>query len=38
MDLKGTPGYKNKLIQIDSQCLVKTNGATFILIEEFGLF
>ena len=32
--IKGTPGYKNKLILIDSQWLVKTNGATCIFIEK----
>ena len=31
---EGTPGYKNKLILIDCQWLVKTNGATFIFIEK----
>ena len=31
-DVKGTPGYQNKLISLDSQWLVKTTGATFIFI------
>ena len=35
-ELEGTPGYKHKLILIDSQWLVKTNGATFIFIEKLG--
>ena len=30
--IKGTPGYKNKLIWIDSQWLVKTNGAIVFFI------
>ena len=34
--IKATPGYKNKFILIDSQWLVKTNGATFIFIEKLG--
>ena len=33
---KWTPGYKNKFILIDSQWLVKTNGATFIFIGKLG--
>ena len=35
--IKGTPGYKNMLIFIDSQRLVKTNGATFIFIDKLGI-
>ena len=31
-----TPDYKNKLILIDSQWLVKTNGATFFFLEKLG--
>ena len=34
--IKETPGYRHKLILIDSQWLVKTNGATFIFIEKLG--
>ena len=33
---KGTLGYKNKLIFIDCQWLVKINGATFIFIGKLG--
>ena len=35
-DIKETPGYKNKLIFIDCQWLVKTDDATFIFIEKLG--
>ena len=34
--LKGTPGYKNNIIFIDSQLLVKTNGVTFIFNRKLG--
>ena len=34
--LKGNPGYKNKLILIDSHWLVKTNVVSFIFIEKLG--
>ena len=35
-NLKGTPSYKNRLILIDSQWLVKTDGDTFIFKEKLG--
>ena len=31
--IEGIPGYINKLILVYSQCLVKTDGATFVVIE-----
>ena len=34
--IKGTPGYENKLIFIDSQLLLKTKGATFNFMEKLG--
>ena len=34
--IQGTPGYKNKLIFIDGQWLVKTNRAAFIFVGELG--
>ena len=34
--IKGTPGYKNKLILIDCQWLVKTNGSIFNFIGKSG--
>ena len=34
--LKGTPGYKNKLILIDRESLERTNGATSNFIEKLG--
>ena len=35
---KGTPGYKNKLLFIGSQLLIKTNGAaTFVLKGILGI-
>ena len=36
MFLKGIPGYKYKLILIESQWFVKLNDATSILIEKLG--
>ena len=37
-EIKGTPGYKNKLSLIDSQLLLKTNGANYIFIEKLVKF
>ena len=34
--IKGTLGYENKLFIIDSQWLMKTNGATFIFTGKLG--